>query len=905
MASRFVINNELTFTGEDLVSGSVLLEKATDLAGEELSADVLHFSVFYDDSNNTLRNEKYAVPIVYFEDDLAIGTFYLTNVERTASRMYTIEAASMVGILSTQMHYGGMYTAVGAKKLIDSVILTNGLTGSSYKWKSYVYPMKTTIGTVFFPNTFHFRNRVYMEFTCYGFSNSQNYGYLFGDYGNSIDYYSAYLYRNGNNVRVYLRLGGSSYNTAWISASSFYGKNVTLDVNPTAGTASCNIGDTTTTWDISAVQSTSYYTNNIIVSALGTVGGGFNNTAGTDSNLILNVGYYRIYNGSTVIFRRTTPYLDWRDYKFYWVDNVSGTSAEALGVVDWSYNSMTTSADPAVVTLSEERREIVNGMTYAEGVASIPVSGWLGIATKREQLYQILFALNINMRSNSAGKLFVGGLQDTVIANIEDSKIYDRGKEKPVEKVRTISLTEHVYTDTTTAVNTFDNRNKASLTDAIVQFENAPVVRSSVAASGLTLKAWNCNAALVSGIGYTTGYAVDHGRVAHEYMVSADIDGRDVTVSSATLVTYLNVTDVMNRLKAFYNNAVSKIENSIVYNGEQCGNKYSFTSPFGDAVSAFLSKFSASVSTFAKLVCTFYKGYVPPAVGTSYSHFAILTGSGTWTVPSGVSKFRAVIIGGGKGGDSGFAGENGTAMTYMSTVYAAEGGDYGANGTGGNIYEVEVTSPAVSYSYSCGAGGNGGAECTSHTVNNAGANGGNTTFGSYSSSSGTPVANGHQNLLNGLIYGAMLPSWNASSGKGGNGGYIEVTNDGSIYHNGENAYNYRTGVTYAGGTTSTYVSWNNKLGGGGGGASGYANGSNAQLFSDYGGYGADGANGGPNNDTPLTINASYYGYGGIGGLGGGGGGYMGYPATAPANVGKGGKGGQGMKGAPGCVIVYY
>ena len=120
MASRFVINNELTFTGEELVSGSVLLEKATDLAGEELSADVLHFSVFYDDSDSTLRNEKYAVPIVYYEDDLAIGTFYLTNVERIASRMYKIEAASMVGILSKQMHYGGMYTAVGAKKLMTA-----------------------------------------------------------------------------------------------------------------------------------------------------------------------------------------------------------------------------------------------------------------------------------------------------------------------------------------------------------------------------------------------------------------------------------------------------------------------------------------------------------------------------------------------------------------------------------------------------------------------------------------------------------------------------------------------------------------------------------------------------------------------------------------------------------------
>lgn len=197
--------------------------------------------------------------------------------------------------------------------------------------------------------------------------------------------------------------------------------------------------------------------------------------------------------------------------------------------------------------------------------------------------------------------------------------------------------------------------------------------------------------------------------------------------------------------------------------------------------------------------------------------------------------------------------------------------------------------------------------CSSHTTNNAGTAGGNTTFGSYSSSSGLPYPNGHQNLLNGLIYGGMLPSWNASSGKGGNGGWVEVTNNGNTYHDGSPAYNFRTGVTYSGGATSSdYV--HGRLGGGGGGASAFKNGDSAMAFTDWGGAGANGADGGniyAQTTNPLQVNASYYGYGGIGGIGGGGGGYMGYPGSDSTYVGKGGKGGRGMDGAVGCVIVYY
>ena len=904
MASRFIINNEITLTSENIDVGSITLEKATDLVGEELSADELHFRVFYDDSSSTLRNEPYAVPVVYYEGDVIVGTFYLTNVTRLASQKYQIDATSMVGILSMQMHYGGMFTATKLRSLLESIVLWDGLGAPTYNSRMALEWMTVSRGAALNNGTSPtVRSKVHAKFRMFGFVPGFTTGYALS-FGNSSAYRIGFTkYYATPRYTLQFQVAGLSFATPeTINLADLYDKDITLDIDPVGGSASCTIGDTSYTWDISSVQSTTAYINNQSATTLFNVGGD-----PSADGVYTRVMEYEVYNGGTKILQ-----VNWSFYNplydaFYWHDWTSGAIGQAAGVIDWKYVA-SYSVDPVWVTIRQGQVNVLSNITYLDGADNFLVSGWLPVATKRELLYYLLFAMSLNMRSNSSGNLVIGGLSDVEVGNIPDSDIYMSGTEKPVEKTKTIAVTEHVYTQTTTSAVVFDNTTAAQpMTNAIVQFENAPVVSSSITPNGLTVTAQNCNAAIVTGNGTLTATLIDHARVVHEYVVSPDLDGRDVNVSSDTLITYLTVQNVMDRLKAFYNNTVTRIDNAIVYGGQQCGNKYLFNSPFGDAVSAFLSKISASVSTFAKLMCIFYKNYVPPVIGSTYSNYVLLTGSGTWTVPAGVTQFKAVLIGGGNGGDSGFAGEDGPKMTYMSTTTPAEGGSYGANGAGGKIYEVDVTSPAASYNYSCGTGGSGGAVCSSHNANNAGSAGGNTTFGLNSSASGYTYANGHQNLLNGLVYGGNLIPWNANSGSGGDGGWIEVDQDNNLtYHDGENAYNYRTGATYQGGATSQWVSWNGRLGGGGGGASASGDGE-SPLTVDYtnGGAGGKGADGANQTGNPLNIVPTYYGFGGIGGIGGGGGGFMGYPATGTSTVGKGGKGGKGMDGAPGCVIVYY
>lgn len=93
--------------------------------------------------------------------------------------------------------------------------------------------------------------------------------------------------------------------------------------------------------------------------------------------------------------------------------------------------------------------------------------------------------------------------------------------------------------------------------------------------------------------------------------------------------------------------------------------------------------------------------------------FTVITASGasTYTTPASVTALLVECVGGG-GGGGGVAGTTGNA--------AAAG-----SGGGGSYARKYIASPAASYSVSVGAGGAGGAK-----GDNAGSNGGNTTFGS-------------------------------------------------------------------------------------------------------------------------------------------------------------------------------
>ena len=225
---------------------------------------------------------------------------------------------------------------------------------------------------------------------------------------------------------------------------------------------------------------------------------------------------------------------------------------------------------------------------------------------------------------------------------------------------------------------------------------------------------------------------------------------------------------------------------------------------------------------------------IPPSGGggsicACFNAYQIFTSSGTFTTSSTTTLIKVAVWGGGGGGSGGGYNPNGI------------GGYTGAGGGGGGYAEgIFTVTPSTNYNITIGPGGPGGAP------NNAGTNGGTSSFDVFISATGGGGAtiNNYSGGLagnGGFGVGGYL---NSSLGSGGASGYSTT-------------FAAQAGVNSGGSSGGLY-------GGGGGGGVGGGNG---------GGYEAAGGNAQANS-----------------GAGGGGGGY--YTAT-------GGDGGSGM------VVVYY
>lgn len=349
----------------------------------------------------------------------------------------------------------------------------------------------------------------------------------------------------------------------------------------------------------------------------------------------------------------------------------------------------------------------------------------------------------------------------------------------------------------------------------------------------------------------------------------------------------------------------------IVLETEKCGDQVSFTNPYGEADAGYIVGLDIFASSFLRARATVITGYNAQGFGNYYSHAVLLTGNGTWTVPQGAAKkIRVVMIGGGHGGDGGYDGEAGTAGSASSSSQSygrgGKGGQAGVGGEGGNILTEDISASAgTSFSYSCGAGGNGGAK-----NGGLGTAGGNTTFGSFSSASGSPSAAGAVDLINGGVYGLH----GASGVKGGDGSSDSSPGEsvifgGQTYSGGENGGSAYGAVAIA----MSYVMFAECTGGLGGGAAAGKNGGNGSSRAEYdrdyytrAGRGADAMQ-------AASVGLGCGGNGGHGGGGGGGGGYMctywsddrQNKSWSGGTGGAGGAGSAGTSGGNGCIIVYY
>lgn len=170
-----------------------------------------------------------------------------------------------------------------------------------------------------------------------------------------------------------------------------------------------------------------------------------------------------------------------------------------------------------------------------------------------------------------------------------------------------------------------------------------------------------------------------------------------------------------------------------------------------------------------------------------YDHKVVLTGSGTWKAPTGVTEIYVQIVGGGDGGDGGGGG----AYLHSDEEYNPVPG---SAGKGGLVYIATLSiNSGQSFAYSCGKGGKGGTGGSAATWDkppnddqqpgNPGTAGTATTFGAYSSANGKSYPVGITDVDTGKYYAASGTDGNEqvenpasasvatkNTGNGGNGG---------------------------------------------------------------------------------------------------------------------------------------
>lgn len=152
-----------------------------------------------------------------------------------------------------------------------------------------------------------------------------------------------------------------------------------------------------------------------------------------------------------------------------------------------------------------------------------------------------------------------------------------------------------------------------------------------------------------------------------------------------------------------------------------------------------------------------------------WTEFEVIREDCIYTSPPGVHELRIVLSDGGQGSGPGGPGWVGRTDNLGNTVGSGYGDD-GVDGQGGAVlYMVIPCNEGQQFAVHLGEGGAPGT-----VVGKAGALGGHTTFGAYSSENGRIYENGYTDIANGQVFcrpGVEVPLPGTGDGaKGGKGG---------------------------------------------------------------------------------------------------------------------------------------
>lgn len=614
------------------------------------------------------------------------------------------------------------------------------------------------------------------------------------------------------------------------------------------------------------------------------------------------------------------------------------------------------------------RGGIYTGQTVAEVVAEIcgdiPVLvetvyrgiklyGWLPIASARDSLVQVLFAIGAWLHTDENGTLRVQKLWDGAASIIGPGSVHAANIQvKYLDPVSAVAVTEHQYIAGTEDVTLFEGTAQQG---DIIEFDEPA---HTLTAEGFTILESGANYAVLSaGTGKLTGKSYVHNRRVVTRTVTEGAAENVEEITDATLVSLVNSSAVAQRMAAYY---ACREQLTVDVNpaAEHAGHVVSLWNEWDKQQTlACIASRETKISGLLKSRTSALVGFLPPQPETTeyYDERAILTGSGEWTVPEGVTSYTRVLIDPGQGGKCGkpgslptskisqesssYDGESGHKFNTITRGFLAKdlppapGGDPGEPGEGGKILIETIMDavPGTKIAYSCGVGGEGAPYEEGSDA--AGSYGTHTTMGGSSADSGSSNPNGYTDFITGDTFAAK----GAAGTPGGDG--VGYDSAGNVVRPADIVVN---GVSYTAGQQGTPDAEDEF-----GESYNYGH-FEARSKGAHGGgpaYKANGNNGGPGIPPTITDSVNYisvrggnqgvgatamppekaagYGTGGTGGNGGGGNGQTAWgtyascvrrddaQATKPVlvvepsrSVGRG-LGSAGGQGADGCILIYY
>lgn len=575
----------------------------------------------------------------------------------------------------------------------------------------------------------------------------------------------------------------------------------------------------------------------------------------------------------------------------------------------------------------------------------VQIYGWLPIASRRDNLAQVLFAVGAWIRDDLDGVLHIERLWDGYTANITQAQIYQGPSMSYGAKVTQVVVTEHQYVQVGEEVTLFEGQSQQG--DIITFSEPAYNLR----ASGFSILESNANyAKITAGNGTLIGSAYIHNTRQISADVSQAAEPNVVTVSDATLVSLVNSSDVAQRLAQYYA-CLATFDGDILPGQQLDGNVVGIYDPFDrQMVQACLKSLDIKISGTLKATVSALVGFKPPQVDDSQTldERIVLTGSGTYQIPAGTTLIRYVLISGAQGGHCGQkGGDVGTSpsVSWSDPTWGDQyrgcgladggvGGEGGAPGAGARILEGTLDiSDIASIPYSCGLGGLGAAYDPDDPD---GAAGSDTELGAATTAGAQAPEDGYTDPITGEKYGG-IGDQGIPGGKGaGKAAEVTTVDDETVQlFDPAESVTDEDGNTWSGGLTETEADAPDRV------AMEMRENDGARIWYSRGlGAGAAaGANGsGPGPEASVSVRSSsivataasgldgatpaltpkkpaQYGKGGRGGYGGGGASSGGlavgstdssdYTVSITAGTGGiGGNGGPGGPGGDGCIILY-